>query len=91
MKMVSGEQLNHLALGHRIKHPKHPNVPNVFLADISVEKHFLPSSFIEHLPSAMFEYSKELMVLGVFLAEDTGDNTELLLDHKELHLFERNQ
>lgn len=91
MKMVSGEQVNHLAMGHRIKHPKQPFEPNVFVADISVEKHFLPQSFLQHLPNAMFEVSSDLKVLGVFLIESTADNTELLLDYKELHLLDRRQ
>ena len=89
--MVFGSQINHLGMGHHINHPKKPNVPNVFISDILIEKHFLPHSYLEHLPSAMHETNKYYITPGVFLLEETKDNTELLIDYKDLYIFEKNQ
>lgn len=89
--MVLGEEINHLALGHHINHPKRPFVPNVFINDIEIEQHFLPLAFLEHLPNSTFEEMTMIRVLGVFLSEEVRDNTELLIDLKDLHLLQKEQ
>jgi hypothetical protein len=89
--MVSGEQINHLAMGHHINHPKKPYVPNTFVCDIIIERHFLPDSYLEHIPNAIFEATTFYYVLGVFLLEETKDNTELLIDYKDLHILKKEQ
>lgn len=89
--MVLGEEINHLAMGHYINHPKRPFSPNVFINDIEIEHHFLPHSFLEHLPNSSLENMSLIRVLGVFLMEETHDNTELLIDLKELHLLQKEQ
>jgi hypothetical protein len=91
LKLVFGSQINHLAMGHHINHPKKPNVPNVFMSDITIEKHFLPNSFLEYLPCNMFEDWKYIKVMGVFLMEEMGDDSELLVDLKDLYIFEKEQ
>lgn len=91
INFVSGEEANHLAMGHYIKHPKKPYYPNVFLADIEMERHFLPNSMLSHMPNGMYDNHEAICFMGVFLIGETADNTELLLDYKEMFLLDKKQ
>lgn len=78
-------------MGHLINSPKRPNFPNVFVQDIEIEKHFFPSSFFKYLPCNTNMNLPFKIVLGVFAAEEIHDNTELLIDYKDLFILSNKQ
>ena len=53
--------------------------------DIEVPNHFLPASHYKFLPCALRKPDPCKYVMGVFLSEETYDNTEIKLDLKDIY------
>lgn len=85
LSYLSGFTINHLACGHLMNHPARPHFPNAFVFDIEVPNHFLPASHYKYLPCAQRKPDPCKYVMGVFLSEETWDNTEIRLDLKDIY------